>query len=24
MLSQHVRDRDGQQHNLLVLAYHVS
>ena len=23
-LSQHVRDRDGQQHNLLVLAYHVS
>jgi RimJ/RimL family protein N-acetyltransferase len=24
MLSQHVRDRGGQQHNLLVLAYHVS
>lgn len=24
MLSQHVRDRDGQQHNLMVLAYHVS
>src|SRR5215207_3669979 len=24
MLSQHVRDRDGQQRNLLVLAYHVS
>jgi RimJ/RimL family protein N-acetyltransferase len=23
-LSQHVRDRSGQQHNLLVLAYHVS
>jgi RimJ/RimL family protein N-acetyltransferase len=23
MLSQHVRDRHGQQHNLLVLAYHV-
>jgi len=24
MLSQHVRDRGGQQHNLLVLAYHVT
>ena len=24
VLSQHVRDRDGQEHNLLVLAYHVS
>jgi RimJ/RimL family protein N-acetyltransferase len=24
VLSQHVRDRHGQQHNLLVLAYHVS
>ena len=24
MLSQHVRDRDGAEHNLLVLAYHVS
>jgi len=24
MLSQHVRDRHGAQHNLLVLAYHVS